>query len=149
MRWTWVIPRLILVATVWSAVYFGLDPLLRQSAVGTAQSITGARADMAALSTSLFPPALTMQGVALASSESPGSNILEFDRMECRLGGHALLRRSFVIEDARLTGLRFGTARNDNGQLKVVPATEPEPPSWLAEKLKDTGDAWLTWLNTR
>lgn len=143
MRWTWIIPRLILVALIWSAFAFGLDPWLRHMAIMTAQSVTGAQADIATINTGLFPPVMTVSDVAFASAKSPGTNLIEFDKLECQLSGHALLRRSLVIEQAQLTGVRFETVRNDDGQLEEVSDPESQEPSWLTEKLQDAGSQWL------
>ncbi|MEO2032239.1 MAG: hypothetical protein ABGZ35_09145, partial [Planctomycetaceae bacterium] len=137
MRWTWLIPRLILMTLIWSAFAFGMDPWLRHTVIQTAQSATGAKADIGSFKTGLFPPLLHVSNVALASASSPGTNLVEFDELQCRLGGNPLLRKSFVIEEARLTGVRFGTVRNDDGQLELHPAPEPQAPSWLTEKLSE------------
>lgn len=146
MRWTWLIPRLVLVTLLWAVFAFGFDPWLRHSAVQTMQSVTGARADVESLTTGFFPPVLSVNGVALASATSPGTNLIEFDALECRLEGHALLRKSVVIEEARLTGVRLGTVRNDDGQLDEQPVEEDTEPSWLSEKLREAGDEWLEQL---
>jgi len=124
---------------------FGLDPWLRYTAVQSAQSITGARADIGQLTTGFFPPVLSLRNVALASASSPGTNLIEFDEMSGHLAGAPLLRQSFVVDEAKVTGIRFGTARTDDGQLDIVP-TEPQEPSWLSEKLGEIGDEWLQQL---
>jgi uncharacterized protein (TIGR03545 family) len=131
---------------IWSAFAFGMDPWLRHTVIQTAQSATGAKADISSFKTGLFPPLLHVSNVALASASSPGTNLVEFDELQCRLGGNPLLRKSFVIEEARLTGVRFGTVRNDDGQLELHPAPEPQAPSWLTEKLSEVGDEWLEEL---
>jgi len=146
VRWIWLIPRLILVGLIWSAFVFGLDPWLRHVTIQTAQSATGAKADIGSFTTGLFPPILSVRNVTLAGNGSLGTNLLEFDGLECRLGGHPLLRKSFVIEEARLTGVRFGTSRNDDGQLDLLPETDSSEPSWLTEKLKHVVDEWLDGL---
>ncbi len=145
MRWTWVIPRLILVSLLWAIMAFGFDPFLRYTAIQTAQSMTGARTDIEELTTSFFPPVVSLNNVALASASSPGTNLVEFAELSGHLAGAPLLRKSFVLEEARVTGIRFGTVRNDDGQLEVVP-TEPQQPSWLTEKLSEIGDEWLQQL---
>jgi len=146
VRWTWLIPRLILVAFIWSAFAFGLDPWLRYTAVESAQAITGAKADIGTLTTEFFPPALNIGNAALASVSSPGTNLVEFDKLQFRLQGQSLLQKTFVVEEAELTGVRFGTIRNDDGQLDILSDTDPDPPSWLADKLRNIGDEWLDQL---
>ncbi|MEQ9409359.1 MAG: TIGR03545 family protein [Fuerstiella sp.] len=146
MRWTYLIPRLIILGMIWAFMAFGFDPLLRYSATQTVQSITGARADIAHLQTGFFPPAVSVRSVALASHRKPGTNLMQFDEMRLTLAGDPLLRKSFVVDEAVVTGVRFGTSRNDNGQLDIEDASEsaePTIPPWLTEKLKDAGDRWL------
>ncbi|MDG1895305.1 MAG: TIGR03545 family protein [Fuerstiella sp.] len=144
MRWTYVIPRLIVVTLIWAFMAFGFDPLLRYSAIQSLQAVTGAKVDIDSVRTGFFPPRFSVDGAAFASYRTPGLNMLQFDSMNFHLAGAPLLRKSYVVEEASVTGVRFGTSRNDNGQLEVVPQTdEPETPSWIAEKLKSAGDEWL------
>lgn len=146
MRWTYLISRLVIVASVWGFLAFGLDPLLRNSAVLALQSVTGAKADISVLSTKFFPPTVTLRNVALASAGRPGKNIVEFDELHVSLELSSLSRRRFVVEDGHLHGVRFDTRRSDDGQLEE--STEPvsDEPSWMSEKLTDLGDEWLNNL---
>ncbi len=144
MRWTYVIPRLIIVGLIWAFMAFGFDPLLRYSATQSLQAVTGAKVDIGSVQTGFFPPRFSIKDAALASQRKPGSNLLQFDSMQFNLTGAALLRKSYVVEEASVTGVRFGTPRSDNGQLEVAPSNvEPEAPSWITEKLKDVSDEWL------
>ena len=147
MRWSYLIPRLILVSILWAAVAFGLDPLLRYSATESVQTATGAKADIGNVTTNLFPPAITIDGSEVASASRPGTNLLEFEQLQLRLDGDSLLRKNFVVEEATLTGVRFGTSRDDNGQLdQIANEEEPSEPSWITEKLQSIGDEWLDEL---
>lgn len=146
MRWGYLIPRLIIVGIIWAFMVFGFDPLLHYSATETLQSVTGAKADIEELSTGFFPPRAGVRRVALASASKPGTNLLEFDEMKLSLAGAPLLRRSYVVDEAKVTGVRFGTSRSDNGQLERKPEDESEGPTippWLSEKVKNMGDEWL------
>ena len=144
MRWSYLLPRLILVAIVWAFFAFGFDPLLRYSATQTLQSITGAKVDVAELRTGFFPPVLEIQGVQMADHAQPGTNLVEFDQMRIHLNGDALLRRNYVVETAEMTGVRFGTPRADDGQLPMEQdSSEPAVPDWVTERLREFGDEWL------
>lgn len=147
VRWTYIIPRFVIVALLWMFTAWGLDPLLRYSAVQSLQAITGARADISHFTTQLYPPRVVVRGVALASAKQPGLNLIEFDELEFHLAGDPLLRRRFVVQEGRLTGVRFSTRRSDDGQLERPPA-EPDDsqPSWVAEQIRTLGDEWLTKL---
>ncbi len=147
MRWFYIVPRLLIVVLLWSFLTWGLDPLLKYSAVQSIQVVTGAKADLTGFSTTLNPPGFRIQGAAFASASEPGFNLMQFDELSLQLAGDPLLRRQFVVTEGRLSGVRFRTARADDGQLPVTP--EPpsdQQPSWLAEQLKSIGDEWLTKL---
>lgn len=136
-----------LVVLLWSFLHWGLDPLLRYSAVQTLQTVTGARADIGSLSTQIYPPRLHLNQVALADANRPGTNLVEFDELEFRLAGHPLMNRRFVVEEARLTGVKFRTRRQDDGQLEEsTTKEESESSPWINDKLKEFGDEWMTQL---
>lgn len=146
MRWTYLITRLLIVASVWGFVAFGMDPLLRFSAVQSLQAVTGAKADVGSLQTQFFPPRFLVENVALASAGRPGKNLLEFEKLQISLEPSSLSRRRFVVENGHLQGLKFDTRRSDDGQLE--PSDEPvsDEPSWMSEKLDELGTEWLANL---
>ena len=146
MRWTYMIPRLILVAILWAFVAFAVDPLLCYSGVQSLQALTGARADIGGLRTQFFPPSLTLERVALASAGRPGKNILEFDRLHLRLEADSLAHRRFVVEEGRIDGLSFDTRRSDDGQLEQPAEPVSDEPSWMTEQLTELGSEWLSDL---
>lgn len=146
MRWAYLIPRLIIVGIVWAFMAFGFDPMLRHSATSSLQAMIGAKADIQQIETGFFPPVATVDRVALASAKKPGTNLMEFEQMRFRMAGAPLLRRCYVVDEAVVTGVRFGTSRDDNGQLDIDPQEEPSGPlvpPWLQDRLKDMGDEWL------
>lgn len=147
MRWTYIIPRMLIVGLLWCFLTFGLDPLLRYSTVQSLQVAIGAKADVGEFRTQVYPPRLTVAQVALANARRPGTNLMQFDELEFRLAGDPLLRRQFVVEEGRITGVRFKGIRTDDGLLEPAPPEDADaPPSWLTEKLKTAGDEWLTRL---
>lgn len=146
MRWGYLIPRIIIIAIVWAFFAFGFDPLLRNSAISGLQSITGAKVDVGDVTTGFFPPRMNTKHVALASASKPGSNLVEFQMASFHLAGQPLMHRNYVVDEATITGIRFQTSRNDNGQLDIVEddeSTGPVVPEWLQDKLKNYGDEWL------
>ncbi len=146
MRWTYIIPRLIMIGLLWGFLAYAVDPLLRYSTVQSIQSVTGAKVDVAKLHTTYFPPSLTIQSMALAAADRPGKNMVEFDELHVRLESHSLSRRRFVIEDGHIDGLRFDSRRGDDGQLEFSDDPGETEPSWVTEKLTELGDDWLSRL---
>ena len=150
MRWGYLIPRLIIVALIWAFMTYGLDPLLRRGAVNGLQAATGAKADIGNIETAFFPQAATVKSVALADRNKPGRNLVEFDVMTLKFAGDALLRRSYVVDEATITGIELGTFRDDDGQLEREEdddeSSGPIVPPWLQDKLKNIGDEWVDQL---
>ncbi|MBC7965641.1 MAG: TIGR03545 family protein [Fuerstia sp.] len=146
MRWTYIVPRLIIIGLLWGFLAYGVDPLLRYSTVQSLQSVTGAKVDVGELKTTYFPPSFTIQRMALARAGRPGKNMVEFDELHVKLESHSLSRRRFVIEDGHIDGLRFDTRRSDDGQLDFTDEPETTAPSWVTEKLTELGEEWLSNL---
>lgn len=146
MRWGYLIPRIIILAIVWAFFAFGFDPLLRKGATSSLQGVTGAKVDIADVTTGFFPPRVNVDRVALASASKPGSNLVEFETASFHLAGQPLMHRNYVVDEATITGVRFQTSRNDNGQLEIEEDSEstgPVIPEWLQDKMKNLGDEWL------
>lgn len=147
MRWSYLIPRLVIVALIWAFVTFGLDPSLKYAARESLQAVTGAKADIGEFETGFFPPRISVRSVALADKDKPGTNLAEFDEMKLLLAGAPLLRKSYVVENAEISGVRFGTSRSDDGQLEIDPGSgESTIPPWITDKLKNVGDEWIDSL---
>ena len=72
MRWSYLIPRLMIVALIWAFFAFGFDPALRYGATETLQAVTGAKADVGEVVTEFFPPRVTVDSFALADRSKPG-----------------------------------------------------------------------------
>ncbi len=147
MRWKWIVPRLLIAFSIWAFIHWGMDPLLRWTAVSALQSVTGARVDIRRVVTTFFPPSIDIQQTAVASARRRGRNLFEFDRMSLQLENRSLSQRHFVISDGRIENLQFDTWRSDDGQLEKPATPVVEEPSWASEKLKELGDEWLTQLS--
>ncbi len=72
MRWTYVIPRLVIVALIWAFMAFGFDPLLRYSAIQSLQAVTGAKVDIASVR---FDESLEWRQGHIRITTSVGSNL--------------------------------------------------------------------------
>jgi len=148
MRWKYVLPRALVLAALWGFFAFGFDPLLTREAVSLGESAVSAKVDVAAIKTSFFPPAISVAGVRVANHAKPGTNLVEFDSLDMKLHTGALAKRSLVVERGTISGLRWGTPREDSGLLpedpakkKVAPkkpaADEPAPAPSMTDKAEE------------
>lgn len=148
MRWKYLIPRFVIVAMVWSFFAFAFDPILRWGLIRGAQAVNGAKVDIDKVATTFFPPSFKADGVQIADRGEPGFNRLQFDAFEMSLAGKPLfLKRKLIVEEGKLTGLKWGAPRADSGQLERKPESKaPTGPSMfdsLKGKLAEQGKTWF------
>jgi uncharacterized protein (TIGR03545 family) len=126
MRWKYIVPRVLLVAIVWAFFTFGFDPLLHRGLIAAGQNAVGAKVDVGAMRTKFFPPSFVTENVRLANRDQPGTNLVEFNDIRLRLEGAALLKKSYIVDEATISGLRWGTPREDSGLLSETPVEKHE-----------------------
>lgn len=154
MRWTYLLPRVILVGLVWAFFRFGFDPILRRGLIDASQRAARAKVEIDGLETTFFAPTLKAAGIRVADRKHPGTNLVEFAELHAKLEGVPLLKKSFVVEEATVRGLKWGTPRADSG---LLPDEEPEQgddaDSPLLENIKHEllarGKDWLAGLADR
>lgn len=154
MRWTYLLPRAILVGLVWAFFQYGFDPLLRQGLILTGQRVARAKVEIADVSTTFFSPSFRATQVKVADRGHPGTNLVEFAELGGALELPALLKRSFIVKEATISGLKWGTPRADSG---LLPDEEPDltddAGSQFLENVKHEllarGKDWLAGLSNR
>ncbi len=154
MRWSYLLPRAILIGLVWAFFNYGFDPLLRRGMVYTGQRAARAKVEITQLETTFFAPAIKATNVAVADRKHPGTNLVEFNDLRAKLELQPLLKRSYIVEEASVSGLQWGTKRADSG---LLPGDEPDlnedSNSKLLENIKQEllvrGKDWLAGLVDR
>lgn len=121
IRWSYLLPRLAVLALVWAAGALGLDPLLRRALERAGSAALGAKVEVGSLSTRAFPPSVRLGGVAAADPEAPMRNLFEFRAAAFAFAGRPLLEKKLVVEAASLEGLVLGTPRKTSGALPKAP----------------------------
>lgn len=132
MRKSYLVPRLVLLLLVWAFFFFAFDPLLKWGMIKGMEKGAKAKVEIASLHTTFLHPSLKLTGLAVADSKDEYRNLLEFSELAFAAEGKPLLEKKLVVDNASLSGLRFGTARKTSGKLAFV----KEEPSELVEGLK-------------
>lgn len=151
IRWKYVLPRLVLLLIVGLTVRFGLDPTLRWLIVTSGQAVTGAKVELAEVTTSLRDGRLELAGLAAANADSPLRNLCEARQIELLVDVNALLHRRVVIRSGNILGLQFDTPRETSGELEIAPVDETESnpaPAW-ADKAQDLASDWFAATEER
>ncbi|OGR64629.1 MAG: hypothetical protein A2X30_04265 [Elusimicrobia bacterium GWB2_63_16] len=133
MRWSYIAPRLTLIALVWAFFFFAFDPILKWGLIKGIEKGAGARAEIASVKTTIFPPSLSVKGLAVGDAAAEYTNLCEFASLDFRMEGRPLLEKKFVIDRAALAGLTFGTPRKTSARL---PLAKEEPPSEFSRQLQ-------------
>jgi uncharacterized protein (TIGR03545 family) len=117
IRWSYVIPRLLLLGALLLALWVGLNPLVRWTLIRMGQTATSAKVEIGRAETSLLEAELRLSDVRIADPQSPMKNLVEADEVLLGLDSNSLLRRKLIVREGRVTGLRFDTRRETSGAL--------------------------------
>ncbi len=126
MRKSYLVPRLVLLALVWAFFFFAFDPLLKWGMIKGIEKGAKAKAEIASLHTTFLHPSLKITGFAVADSKDAYRNLAEFSELAFSAEGAPLLEKKLVVDNASVSGLKFGTARKTSGKLAFV-KEEPSP----------------------
>ena len=154
MRWTYLLPRAILIGLVWAFFHYGFDPVMRRGMIYTGQRAAHAKVEIAGLNTTFFAPTIKASNVQVANRKHPGTNLVEFTDLHAKLELQPLLKKSYIVEEASVNGLQWDTKRTDSG---LLPGEEPDlsedSNSKMLENIKhellSRGKDWLAGLADR
>lgn len=151
IRWKYVIPRLAFLLILVLALTFGAGPLLHWTLVTSGEAVVGAKVDIGAVDADWMGTRLEIREVQIADRGNPMTNLIQADRMQIDFDAFHLLRKRFVIEQATLEGVQFGTIRETSGALEPVdPSAEPTWTDEIVDSASDAAsrrfDAWLEEL---
>src|SRR5712691_5473890 len=154
MRWSYILPRAILLGLMWAFFHYGFDPLLRRGVVYSGQRAARAKVEIAGLSTTFFAPMLNANNVQVANRKQPGTNLAEFTNLHAKLETQPLLKKSFIVEEASVSGLKWDTKRADSGLLPGDQPDESQDSSnqtldKVKQELLARGKDWLAGLVDR
>ncbi|HYO26520.1 MAG TPA: TIGR03545 family protein [Lacipirellulaceae bacterium] len=151
LRWGYVLPRAAVLAAIYCAVRFGLDPALHYAVIASGEAVLGARVEVAALGTSLGDGTVTLDGLAAANPGKPMRNLVSADRMKLEFDMAALAKRRFVVKAGVVRGLQFDTQRATSGALEGAEPTDAGPSILdpVAAAASDAAVAWFAGLQGR
>ncbi|MFA6435427.1 MAG: TIGR03545 family protein [Elusimicrobiales bacterium] len=145
MRWSYILPRFIFLALIWAFFFFAFDPILKWSLRKGLEKAAGARVEIGAVKTSFLHPAFYMGGVAVGSAKEEYSNLFEFSEIKLSLEGAPLLEKKFVIDEASLSGLKFGTPRKTSARLPL--AKKEETPQFVQDLKEESKELAADRMN--
>lgn len=147
IRWSYLWPRLLVVAVLVLAYWFGLNPLVRWAVIRAGQSITAAKVDIESARVSLARGQVTLFGLQVADPKNPMKNLLAVGQVTLDLQPSALLRGKLIVEEAQASGLRLQSDRDTSGALPAENRQFSLPGKELlragGRELADLGRQWM------
>jgi uncharacterized protein (TIGR03545 family) len=120
IRWKYALPAVMVVGLVLVFNYFFLDALLRHGLILAGEVALGAKVEIASVNFNFSDLSLTLRSLAAANKENPMTNLVEFEIARLALKPLPLLSKKINIEEASVTGLRWGTERKTSGALPLA-----------------------------
>ncbi|QDV69501.1 AsmA family protein [Rosistilla carotiformis] len=155
IRWRFLLTRVLIIVLVIALMRLALGPAVRYTAVQALQKLTGGRVDIAQTHIDLWPPRIYFEQVHIADPSKEKEDAVQAELIEVRLQPSALVRRQWVVEKARITGLKINEARTTDGRLAATEPAASSGPSFsgklagiLEAYAKDSASAFARDLET-
>ena len=146
-RWTYLIPRLIILSLIALALWVGSDPLVRHVLVKNLESTTGAKVEIGHLRTSLNKRQIFIEDLVIANPRDPMTNLIQADMAYVELNTKSLLNGRVVIERGQTSQAVFGAPRTNSGALEGNPQTPIETQLWKPKTFEPVEQIGLRWLD--
>lgn len=154
-RFSYLIPRMLILLLLISALWLGKDSLLRRAVIHYGQQITDAKVEISHLQTDFKQNRVLLKNVKLADPRNPMTNLLQADMAYLKLNRQLLWNRKFVVTDGQIHGLVINAPRTETGALDRQ-AAEPNQTNLFPEQVLEhqehanltrLEELSLRWLN--
>ena len=117
IRWSFLIPTIIIIAliTIFNILFF--DKILKKAIISAGQFAVGAKVEIDYLKTSFKNCSVTINGFRAADKNNYFKNLVDIEKAKFDVRFAPLLRKKVVIDAMSLDGLRWQTDRKTSGEL--------------------------------
>jgi len=117
IRWSFVIPTVIIIAAVIIFNIMFFDVILKKAFISTGEMIFGAKVEINSLKTSFSKMSIAINGLKCANRNDYFKNLIDIDYIKFDVRFTPLLRKKFIIDEMTVSGLKWQTERKTSGQL--------------------------------
>ena len=146
-RWTYIIPRLIILGLIALAIWVGSDPIIRRIVVKNLENSTGAKVEIGHLRTSFNKRQLFIEDLSIANPRDPMKNLFQADMAYVELDTSSLVNGNVVIERGQTSQALFGAPRTNSGSLEHNQQPPTEFESWKPKTFEPVERIGLRWLD--
>ena len=137
MRWKFFIPFAVVIGGIAAFYAFVMDGLTAKVMEKALEKVFKAQAEVSGVDISLIKGRVKIGRICVADADNPMFNLFEAGSMKLDTPVKALLMQRFVIEEASLKDISWGTPRQKSGALKEAPPAvkaEKKPQAKAEEK---------------
>ncbi len=129
IRWSGLIPFVVVTALLLVFFYFYADNVVRKIIESTGSDMVGARVDTRSVAVHFVPLGITIRGLQVTNPDSPMQNMVDIDRVQFGMDLGRLLLGKVIIQDMLMDEVSFDTPRKTSGALPKKEEKKPEPKS--------------------
>ncbi len=147
-RWSYLIPRLIILGLVVVAVWIGSEPILKYALEKSGEDAIGAKVEIGKVRTAIRTGKVYLKDLQIADPRNPMLNMVQADMAYIQLDPRLLLQREIVVENGTTSKIKFGVPRTASGKLdRNLAQSETIHPTTAVEAQSSNSDLSQTWLD--
>jgi uncharacterized protein (TIGR03545 family) len=110
-RWKAIAPLALLLVIIGVLVWLFAEPVAKDTAEEVSTELLGTQVDVGKLDIIADEASVDLRALQIADPFNPNRNLVEASEIRLKLNPVALAEKKFVVENFRLSGMRFGTGR--------------------------------------
>jgi uncharacterized protein (TIGR03545 family) len=131
IRWSAVLPLVVISGGLFVYGKYALDGHLRKAIIWGAEAVHGAEVNLRNLNLSFLKGDLVLKGLQVTDKDDPTKNLVSIDNITFHLNTYELLKAKFIVETSEVTGIQWGSSRKSPG--KIYPAKNSAKSEALAK----------------
>lgn len=110
-RWKAIGPLALFLVIIGVLVWLFAEPVAKDTTEEVATELLGTQVDVGKLDIIADEASVDLRALQIADPFDPNKNLVEASEIRLKLNPTALAEKKFVVENFRLSGMRFGTGR--------------------------------------
>jgi uncharacterized protein (TIGR03545 family) len=110
-RWKAIGPLVLLLVIIGVLLWLFAEPVAKDTAEEVSTELLGTQVDVGKLDIIADEASVDLRALQIADPFDPNRNLIEASEIRLKLNPIALAEKKFVVENFRLSGMRFGTDR--------------------------------------
>ncbi|MCA8987400.1 MAG: hypothetical protein KDA78_07160 [Planctomycetaceae bacterium] len=105
LRWSYCLPRVILLSLFWAFLAFGWEPLLHRLLESGLSAASGQSVQIVELKSRFFHTELNVHQASIPAADASQGNVLTLEQASFQVDRNSLLHKKFVVNEMALEGV--------------------------------------------